>query len=966
MSSASSTILAAAALLIALLLLVVSASSAQAIGARPSFEGAAPQNLPQAPPTNPHPVAPTWVAHSTKVSPPAVAWPSMTYDAADGYVVLFGGCLGTSGGCAPLSDQTWVYQGGVWANLSELQPHPSARYAAGMTFDSADGYVLLYGGQGYANTPLNDTWKFSAGHWTNISSTAGTAPGGRRGATLFNDTADGYTVMCCGWDGNGNLGDTWKFSGGVWSSLATSVPVRNGAPGTWDGFSGHGLLFGGGDFGALGDTQAYAAGSWTTLSGGPPAGQGAGLAYDPSYGYDLLFGGVNGVPSSQTWSLSGGTWTQQTPSTSPTARCCGGEVFDAHDGYVLLFGGGDGNGPPYYNDTWIWTGTNGLMLNSFYANPNPMDLGGTTTFSVSASGGAPAYTYAYTGLPPGCASANAPSLACTPTSVGNFLVRVWVNDTAGNSVQGILDLGVSTGPAVTSFTATPAAVDVTVPTTLYAAVAGGAVPISFVYTGLPRSCSSTNAPSIVCTPSLPGTYPVTVNATDSFGKYATATLTLIVSPLPRVTSFLASTNPQDQGLTVTLSTSVLGGTGTFQYSYLGLPAGCSSSNTATLSCTSVVTGTFPVEVNATDAVARSAFGFLNLTVAPDPTMVSFVVAPSSVDVGGTVVLSLTVTGGVSPFAYAVSGLPHGCTSQNLSTFSCAPTLAGTYLLQGSATDIRAETATATATLVVHPALQITSFGVVHLPLDQGQALGLRVTAAGGAPPYTISYAGLPAGCASGNTSSLTCIPSLAGTYGVTVTVSDRAGGSVSSLLNFTVAPALQLESFAANPSTIALGGSTTLGVLTLGGTAPLTITFIGLPPGCLPQNASQLPCTPTAAGTYTVGLVVIDMAGETLKANATLVVAPPVPFIDQTIFSVPLWGWLALIVLLILVGLAVLLVRRRKGQGGLAAQPFGQASQGYVNPVPPPSMSEGAWAPGPDPMEVQAGAPPVPPLPPGA
>ncbi len=72
----------------------------------------------------------------------------MAYDATDGYVVLFGGCLGTSGGCAPISDQTWVYQGGVWANLTEFQPHPTARYAAGITFDSADGYVLLYGGQG--------------------------------------------------------------------------------------------------------------------------------------------------------------------------------------------------------------------------------------------------------------------------------------------------------------------------------------------------------------------------------------------------------------------------------------------------------------------------------------------------------------------------------------------------------------------------------------------------------------------------------------------------------------------------------------------------------------------------------------------------------------------------------------------------------------------------------------------------
>ena len=106
----------------------------------------------------------------------------------------------------------------------------------------------------------------------------------------------------------------------------------------------------------------------------------------------------------------------------------------------------------------------------------------------------------------------------------------------------------------------------------------------------------------------------------------------------------------------------------------------------------------------------------------------------------------------------------------------------------------------------------------------------------------------------------------------------------------------------------------------------------------------------------------MSSASSTILAAAALlivllplVVSAPVLFIDQTIFSVPLWGWLALIVLLAIVGLAVLLVRRRKGHGSLGAPPFGRAPQAYVNPVPPGPMSEGAWAPGPDPTGVQPG-----------
>ncbi len=891
----------------------------------------------------------------------------MTYDMADGYVLLFGGCLGASSGCASLSNQTWAYQGGVWTNLSEARPHPSARWGAGMVYDSADGYVLLFGGQGNAITPLNDTWKFSAGRWTNITTTAGHAPSVRRGETLINDTADGYVVMCCGIDTSGNLGDTWKFVGGTWSALTSTLPVRNGAPGTMDGSSRYGVLFGGGDFGALGDVWTFSGGSWSAITSGPPAGQGATLSFDPAYGYDLLFGGVNGVPSGQTWALSSGTWTQLAPTASPSARCCAGQVFDARDGYVLLYGGGTGGGPPYDNDTWIWGASNPLALNSLTATPNPVEHGFPTTLSVSASGGTPTYSYAYAGLPPGCATSNTASLPCTPTLTGNYPVAVWVNDSAGHSVQGTLLLSVVNGPSVTSFVASPPVTDVSVGSALSVTVAGGAPPLTYTYTGLPAGCSNVDKPTLTCVPSAPGTSTVVVNVTDSVGKYSTGSLSLTVHPRPNVPSFSVWADPQDRGLAVTFSTSVAGGTPPYHYGYTGLPGGCSSASVAPLSCTPTLPGNFSVEVNATDAVGASAFGFLNLTVTADPVVSSLQAAPSTVDAGTPTVLTAAVQGGVAPLTYAYGGLPGGCSSRNSSTLSCTPSVAGTATVDVNVTDIRGYLATSTVMLTVNPALRISQFRAVRLPLDLGDPLGLQLSLAGGTVPYSYSYSGLPTGCASTNASSWSCTPTQAGSYSLVATVTDRGGGLATTDLNLTISPPLKITSFGSSPSTLTLGGTTDIVLVAQGGAGPLAITYLGLPPGCLTANATQLSCTPSDGGAYTVEVVAVDSAGSSASANTTLTVNPPSP-LNSNLLGLPVWAWALLVAIVVVLALVALIARRRRGGKPSNPSPsppaYGTMEGGtYVtdeapSPDGPPQPGMGEWAPSPAGPEIGPGPPP--------
>ena len=62
----------------------------------------------------------------------------MAYDAADGYVLLFGG--------SPQSD-TWEFQAGVWTKLFPSRS-PAPRSATSIVYDVADSSVLLFGGVG--------------------------------------------------------------------------------------------------------------------------------------------------------------------------------------------------------------------------------------------------------------------------------------------------------------------------------------------------------------------------------------------------------------------------------------------------------------------------------------------------------------------------------------------------------------------------------------------------------------------------------------------------------------------------------------------------------------------------------------------------------------------------------------------------------------------------------------------------
>jgi hypothetical protein len=139
----------------------------------------------------------------------------LAYDQIDHEAVLFGGAASIGNPMKVLSD-TWVYSNGAWSNVTKTAgTPPAARFDGSMTYDSADGYVLLFGGANGTLTTLGDTWTFVHGKWSNISASEPAAPDRRAGAAIA-DMPGGY-VELFGGETNGTVIAGGQVCTGGWS-----------------------------------------------------------------------------------------------------------------------------------------------------------------------------------------------------------------------------------------------------------------------------------------------------------------------------------------------------------------------------------------------------------------------------------------------------------------------------------------------------------------------------------------------------------------------------------------------------------------------------------------------------------------------------------------------------------------------------------------------------------------------------
>ena len=607
-----------------------------------------------------------WSVSTTSYSPAPRSEESLSWDSRDGCVVLFGGLSSSYTALGdtwefynahwhqvnqspsdtwpapranallvddPALDEvllyggdgfndTWTYAAGNWTMLAGAGS-PPARYQAAIAYDASDSEVVLFGGVGQycagVYSYCNETWTFSNGNWTNRTASLLVQPSGRTQAVMSAEVGRAGVLL---------------FGGQYWPAYQYG---------------------GGGGESILNDTWEYDNGTWTDLTFGlsptPPSRFAAGMAADPGDGYDVMFGGdrpgsVNaGTPAVDTWawglpgheslvvntltanegeaevgvpvvisaSVSGGTppVTLFYPALPPGCASINSAslscVPTASGSFPIAVTATDATGR-------VARGAGTLLVAPHLTgarlsiNGSTVAVNGTVYLGASSSGGVAPLSYSYSGLPPGCAAPAGSGGPCRPTVAGVYIVMVRITDALAVWMNASATLTVTkattTSPLmIQSFVALPSTLTLGQPVRLVVNLTGGVAPYSFVYSGLPSGCATTDEADWVCVPGVTGNFDVVAHVSDAAGAIAEALATLTVGTAAGLTvlGFVAAPATLPVGQTVTVVAETTGGIPPVTLAVSGLPSNCVQSPPGIWNCVPTEAGTYHLALTAQDA-----------------------------------------------------------------------------------------------------------------------------------------------------------------------------------------------------------------------------------------------------------------------------------------------------------------------------------------------------------------------------
>ena len=526
-------------------------------------------------------------------------------------------------------------------------------------------------------------------------------------------------------------------------------------------------------------------------------------------------------------------------------------------------------------------GMNQVPVNLFDVNHTL--LNSTTTFNNGITDG----YYQFTGLcagtysvevvPPAWylpATVNAPG--STPANDSNpspsTVVLSVINDNGDVTNDETIDFGFVL-PVVSSTCVVINAVQGNAITPVTMVGSGGAGgPYTFTATGLPAGLTMSSDGTISGIPTVSGTFSYTVTVTDSNGNTGSVNCSVTVAPPVSATCVVINAV---QGIAITPVTMIGSGGmgGPYTFTAMGLPDGLSMSLNGTISGIPTVSGTFNYTVTVTDSAGNTGTVDCSLTVNPLPSATC--VAINAVQGVAITPLTMLGSGGLGgPYTFIATGLPAGLTMASDGTISGTPTVSGTFSYTVTVKDSAGNTGTVNCSVTVAPPVSATC---VAINAVQGIAIApVAILGSGGSGgPYTFTAIGLPAGLTMASDGTISGTPTVSGTFGYTVTVTDSKGNTGTVNCSVTVAPPGSASCVVINAvQGLAITPVTMVGSGGSGG--PYTFTATGLPAGLTMSSNGTISGIPTVSGTFSYTVTVKDSAGNTSTVNCSVTVAPPV------------------------------------------------------------------------------------------
>ncbi|MCL4333062.1 MAG: PKD domain-containing protein, partial [Candidatus Thermoplasmatota archaeon] len=534
-----------------------------------------------------------------------------------------------------------------------------------------------------------------------------------------------------------------------------------------------------------------------------------------------------------------------------------------------------------------------------------IDVGQSITFSNTTTGGSGSYKYSWAVSPSaGWVQGKSPGTYDTFNFTSPGTYRVWLNvtDSNGGTVSSESVITVNSLPAVSlipSITTMDAGQSVSFTNTTN----GGTGSLTYTWSVSPStgwSQGSTQSTYNTFTFTSPGTYTVTLTVKDSLSFTASATATVNVDSLPNV-AISPSSVVLNLGSYAVFTAVVDSGTGPYatistyewQLGTASNPSGSAIGTSNTLNLTTgssgiiSATGTYYLWVTVKDEYGESASSSAVVTVSNIKVSVtSQSSSTATIDLGQSVILTGTFSGGTAPYQYEwsvqqtdVASVPTagfvGGTSPQYYTFT--PLGSGTYYVFIYVKDSNGGVGYSFGTVHVNPKISV-GISASRSVIDATQAVTFTNTTVGGTAPYKFSYSVTTStgGSASGDYSisgnSITFTSP--GSYNVALTVTDSASNSqVSQPVSITVNPILKV-SLTASSTTVDVNNPVAFSNTTTGGTAPLkyawAVTLNGSSTTAYSQSLNSFIFT--KSGTYMVYLNVTDGTGYVASSSSKITV----------------------------------------------------------------------------------------------
>jgi len=435
-----------------------------------------------------------------------------------------------------------------------------------------------------------------------------------------------------------------------------------------------------------------------------------------------------------------------------------------------------------------------------------------------ATGGTPGFTYALaTGstLPAGLTLSTSGLITGTPTAVGAPGFSVVVTDAANCTSTATFNLTVTPALALASGALPDGVTGTVYPTQTIPSATGGTGPYTYTATGIPAGLTfNTTTREITGTPTQIGSYTIPVTATDANGNSITSNFTLnITDPLVLAPAALANGTRNAVYPTQTIPAAT-GGTAPYTYTAADVPAGLAF-NPTTREITGIPTqsGTFAIPVTATDATGKTVTTNYSITVIDPLALPPATLADGTENIAYPTQTIPSATGGVGPYTYIATNLPAGLTFNPATReITGTPTQAGNYMVSVTVTDNEGRTATNNYALKVTGTLNLPSATLPNGVVGDNYPVQTLPAVTGGTAPYTYLATNLPPGLSfNTNTREITGIPTLGGTFTISLTATDADGNAATTGYNLivTVNPPVVAN------ATVCAGTSATLSVSNL-------------------------------------------------------------------------------------------------------------------------------------------------------